>query len=267
MEYVMNDLKPIIAKNIIELRTAAGMTQIELAEKLNYTDKAVSKWERGESVPDVSVLLRIAELFGVTLDYLVHPHERKRTISELATEKVRNRGLITGIGIVLVWLVATALYVSTDIASVPYIYRWLVFVWAVPVSAVVWLMVARSDFSARAGSFIPEISTIMPRIDAMIRGFVTTPLSIFLKLGFPPRKNSSTITDKTFKRGTTIATATEIFPAIHSPQIETQSGTPKITKLLRHIPCTIAPHFALSFSTSETITADSKKAQSITPAA
>ncbi len=136
----MNDLKPIIAKNIIELRTAAGMTQIELAEKLNYTDKAVSKWERGESVPDVSVLLRIAELFDVTLDYLVHHHERKRTVSELASEKIRNRALITGISIVLVWLVATALYVSTDIASVPYIYRWLVFVWAVPASAIVWLI-------------------------------------------------------------------------------------------------------------------------------
>ena len=136
----MNDLKPIIAKNIIELRTAAGMTQIGLAEKLNYTDKAVSKWERGESVPDISVLLKIAELFGVTLDYLVHYHEKTRTVSELATEKSRNRGLITGISIVLVWLVATALYVSTDIASVPYIYRWLVFVWAVPVSAVVWLI-------------------------------------------------------------------------------------------------------------------------------
>lgn len=150
----MNDLKPIIAKNIIELRTAAGMTQIELAEKLNYTDKAVSKWERGESVPDVSVLLRIAELFGVTLDYLVHPHERKRTISELATEKVRNRGLITGIGIVLVWLVATALYVSTDIASVPYIYRWLVFVWAVPVSAVVWLILNSIWFNKKINYII-----------------------------------------------------------------------------------------------------------------
>lgn len=136
----MNDLKPIIAKNITELRSAAGMTQIELAEKLNYTDKAVSKWERGESVPDVSVLLRIAELFDVSLDYLVHEQEKVKPVSELAEEKTRNRGLITGISIVLVWLVATAIYVSTDIASVPYIYRWLVFVWAVPASAVVWLI-------------------------------------------------------------------------------------------------------------------------------
>ena len=136
----MKDLKPIIAKNISELRTAAGMTQIELAEKLNYSDKAVSKWERGESVPDVSVLLSVAELFGVTLDYLVHEHEAVKPLNELRHDKVRNRGLITGIAVVLVWLIATAAFVSTDIASVEFSYRWLSFLWAAPASLIVWLV-------------------------------------------------------------------------------------------------------------------------------
>ncbi len=145
----MNDLKPIIAKNIIDLRVSAGMTQIELAEKLNYTDKAVSKWERGESVPDVAVLLRVADLFDVTLDYLVHEHEAVKPVSELKREKVRNRGLITAISVALVWLVATAVYVSTDIAAVPYGYRWLVFVWSVPVSSVVWLIFNSIWFNKR----------------------------------------------------------------------------------------------------------------------
>ena len=58
----MEDIKPIVAKNIAALRTASGMTQIQLAEKLNYSDKAVSKWERGESLPDVAVLTQIADL-------------------------------------------------------------------------------------------------------------------------------------------------------------------------------------------------------------
>ncbi len=136
----MNDLKPIIAKNISELRTAAGMTQIELAEKLNYSDKAVSKWERGESVPDVSVLLSVSELFGVTLDYLVHEHEAVKLVSELKKDKIRNRGLITGISVVLVWLIATVAFVSTDIASVEFSYRWLAYLWAVPASLIVWLV-------------------------------------------------------------------------------------------------------------------------------
>ena len=53
------------------------LTQIELAEKINYSDKAVSKWERGESIPDVSVLLELSKLFGVSIDFLVTAHENK----------------------------------------------------------------------------------------------------------------------------------------------------------------------------------------------
>ena len=70
----MEELKMIIAGNIGKLRREAGMTQLELAEELNYSDKAVSKWERAESVPDISVLKAIAELFEVTVDYLITDH-------------------------------------------------------------------------------------------------------------------------------------------------------------------------------------------------
>lgn len=66
----MNDVKSIIAKNITELRLLNNLTQMELAEKLNYSDKTISKWERAESSPDISVLVEMAKLFGVTLDYL-----------------------------------------------------------------------------------------------------------------------------------------------------------------------------------------------------
>lgn len=156
---MMNDLKPIIAKNIQDLRISAGMTQIELADKLSYTDKAVSKWERGESVPDVSVLVRISELFGVTLDYLVHEQTETVPVKELGRDKTRNRSLITGISIVLVWLVATFIYVSTDIASVEASYRWLAFVWAVPASSIVWLVFNSIWFNQRINYII--ISLLM----------------------------------------------------------------------------------------------------------
>ncbi len=71
----MTDIKSVIAKNISELRIKNGMTQLELAESLQYSDKAVSKWERGESVPEIATLKAIAELFEVTLDFLVSEHE------------------------------------------------------------------------------------------------------------------------------------------------------------------------------------------------
>ena len=67
----MEDIKQIIAKNIASLRTDSKLTQLELAEKLNYSDKAISKWERGESIPDVITLKAVADLFGVTVDYLL----------------------------------------------------------------------------------------------------------------------------------------------------------------------------------------------------
>ena len=69
----MNDVKTTVAKNITELRLLNNMTQSELGEKLNYSDKTISKWERAESTPDISVLCDIADLFGVTVNYLVTP--------------------------------------------------------------------------------------------------------------------------------------------------------------------------------------------------
>ena len=64
-------LKIQMGNNIAAFRKQSGMTQAELADKLNYSDKAVSKWERGESMPDVLTLVQLAELFGVRMNDLV----------------------------------------------------------------------------------------------------------------------------------------------------------------------------------------------------
>ena len=65
------DIRQNLASNIALHRKALKLTQAELAEKLNYSDKAVSKWERGEAVPELTVLKQIADFFNVTIDYLV----------------------------------------------------------------------------------------------------------------------------------------------------------------------------------------------------
>ena len=67
----MDDLKIIIGKNLSSLRKARKLTQLELAEKLNYSDKAVSKWEQGATTPDIETLKQLCDFYGVTLDYLV----------------------------------------------------------------------------------------------------------------------------------------------------------------------------------------------------
>ncbi len=155
----MKDIKVIVAKNIAELRQSRGMTQLELAEKLNYSDKAISKWERGDSCPDVSVLLEIADIFGVSLDFLVR---EERTSAEIkASKKLKerySRGAITCMAILLVWLVALFIYVVISLV-LELSADWLCFVYAVPISFVVWLVLNSVWFNRRSNYFI--ISALM----------------------------------------------------------------------------------------------------------
>ena len=157
----INELKSIVAKNITELRKQSGFTQIELAEKLNYSDKAVSKWERGESIPDVAGLKNIADLFGVTVDYLISDdhteilQKRKRNNKR----RIKNRAFITGISIVLVWLIATLVFVIIELIAKNAKAHWLSFVYAVPVSVIVWLVFNSMWFNRRRNFFI--ISMLM----------------------------------------------------------------------------------------------------------
>ena len=104
-----SDLKENIAKNLVELRTQAKLTQLQLAEMLNYSDKAVSKWERGEAIPDLRVLIRLSEIYGISLDDIVKGEsvapkvQPKRRISGV-------RAFIVAMAAVLVWFVATLVF-------------------------------------------------------------------------------------------------------------------------------------------------------------
>ena len=66
--------KLIVAKNLANLRKREGLTQAELAEKLDYTDKSISKWEHAETMPDIDILKRLADFYHVSLDYFVEEH-------------------------------------------------------------------------------------------------------------------------------------------------------------------------------------------------
>ncbi len=157
----MEELRSTIAKNISSLRQASGMTQAELAQKLNYSDKAVSKWERAESIPDVSVLRDIAVLFGVTVDYLLtQDHVTALPETSLPQElNTRNHSFITAMSIVLVWLVATFLFVLIELLPYPATTHWMVFIYSVPISLVVWLVFNSIWFNARRNFLI--ISLLM----------------------------------------------------------------------------------------------------------
>ena len=85
----MEELKKIIAKNLVTYRKQAHLTQAELAEKVGYSDKNVSKWERAEGVPDVLVLHQLAELYGVTVNDFFVDHtveQSSQVVDEPAPE-------------------------------------------------------------------------------------------------------------------------------------------------------------------------------------
>ena len=152
----MDDLKQIVAKNITELRKKHGITQAELAEKLNYSDKAVSKWERGESIPDVAVLKNIADIFSVKIDYLVTEEHTDESleIPKISRRHARNHMLIAAMAIVLVWLIATFIFVNIELIA-PYLKKhWMVFVYAVPVTCIVWLVLNSVWFNRKRNFLI-----------------------------------------------------------------------------------------------------------------
>ncbi len=137
------ELKKIVAANLVALRKKSNLTQLDLAEALNYTDKAVSKWERAESLPDVIILKRIADLFGVTVDYLLSDeHPTEHTDAPLPpAHRFRNHVVITGISVVFVWLVATLIFsTGGSILGGDPAHFWLVYLYAAPLSCIVWLV-------------------------------------------------------------------------------------------------------------------------------
>lgn len=155
----MQDLKPVIAKNITALRQENKMTQIELAEKLNYSDKAVSKWERGESVPDVMVLKTIADLFGVTLDYLLEEeHSVKNVEVQTETEKpvsaIRSHTVVTLLSELIVCFIATVVFVVIDFIWPAHPVGFLPFAYAIPVGMIVWLVFNSLWFNTRRNYLI-----------------------------------------------------------------------------------------------------------------
>ena len=124
------DLKQITAKNIAELRRRSQMTQLELGNAIDYSDKAVSKWERGEAVPDAYVLLRLSKLFGVSVDYLLNDHAGQKPPSVKRTNHVS----ISVLAIIAVFTLFAVAYITVLLsAGLSY---WLFFVYAAVVSLV-----------------------------------------------------------------------------------------------------------------------------------
>ena len=127
----MKNLREIIPNNIIKLRKAQGLTQLDLAKRVNYSDKAVSRWEKGEVLPDIETLLSISHVFNVELSYLLEEHDQiKKEVQKTKKSEI----LFQILSCLTVWTVATILFVFVEL-NINIIY-WQIYVWGIPACCV-----------------------------------------------------------------------------------------------------------------------------------
>lgn len=131
----MRDLHTVIAENLTALRKSSGLTQAQIAERLDYSDKAVSRWERGDTMPDINVLYELCDFYGITLDSLVQKgsclDREPVPIKETRTYRIA----LSALDVAVVWLLATVGFVYGKSSQIPQ--AWMAFVWAVPISCLV----------------------------------------------------------------------------------------------------------------------------------
>ena len=179
----MEELRIVIAKNIVRYRTLAGITQFELAEKLNYSDKSVSKWERAQGSPDVLVLKEMADLFGVKVDDLLTPHEENERVVLPSNERSRaKKMLITFMSVGLVWLVATIVYVALELFDVNGI--WRTFIYAIPASFIV-LTVFSALWANKAWQGVSISLLIWTTLASIYLTFIGSKAWLFFFVGIP----------------------------------------------------------------------------------
>lgn len=167
----MNSVKETLPQNLTLLRQELKMTQSEVAEKLNYTDKSVSKWERGEAMPPIDVLKDLADLYGVSLDYLVSGEKDDSYDKKYNSKKNdKNKIIITLLAVSLVWIIATVLFTYGIIIAERVF--WILFVFAVPFTTIV-LLVFNCIWGKRKLTFIILSVLIWSSLAALFLTFLT----------------------------------------------------------------------------------------------
>lgn len=134
----------IVAENLVYYRKAMGLTQLEIAEKFNYSDKSISKWERAEGLPDALVLKALADFYGIRIDDFFRAEKRRLIMS-----KKSKHWFIVGLSEVLLWLVFGLAFVILSLALPKVFHWWLIFIYAATSSfvlAVVWAGIYHKKF-------------------------------------------------------------------------------------------------------------------------
>lgn len=120
-----------LKENLIRLRREKKLTQAEVGEKLNYSDKTISKWERGDGVPDLSALMELAALYGVSLDQLVGTPAPKK---EKGIFNAATRTVVLLTITCIVWISAIVVFMLLLLLLPEFSGNYLSFVFALPIT-------------------------------------------------------------------------------------------------------------------------------------
>ncbi len=195
----MKDIKPTIAKNLSFFRKQSGLTQAELAEKLNYSDKAVSRWEHGDTLPDINVLYQLCDFYGIDMNTLI---SEEADVPPPEPKELRNsmrfRVCIYGLAVSFVWILAMIVFTYSGIINNGN-YYWLAFIWALPATCIA-LILASYGMKVRVFRLVINSVFIWTLLTAVFLSFVVMgyplwpvylmgiPLQIICVMGFLIRK-------------------------------------------------------------------------------
>ncbi len=122
----------ILSDNLVRLRKSRKLTQVEFAEIIKYSDKSVSKWETGMSIPSLETLVEIADFYGMTIDDLIRKPVDSEKVILVEKYKKTNKLTITLLSMVAVWLISTVIFVALIFMHDKN--AWISFIWALPVT-------------------------------------------------------------------------------------------------------------------------------------
>lgn len=177
----MKSIKQIIPENLIALRKKSGLTQGEMAQKLNYSDNTISRWERGDVVPSIENLEEIAHLYGVTVESLIKENIEKDINAN--SKNIRLKKLATVLmSATSIWLAAIIafFYGATFLDK----FFWIIFVWAVPATCLLLIAFYRY-YNSRVYLFVVLSVLVWSTLSSFYLQFLSYNFYLIFLIGVP----------------------------------------------------------------------------------
>jgi len=178
----MKNLREIIPKNLIYLRKQHKMTQLELAKKLNYSDKAISRWEKGEVLPDVEVLQNICNIYNISIEE-IFKEDFEESFTKIKDSQLANKIIVAIFLMCVVW---TAITISFVYLKIVYHHAfWQAFVWGVPITCLIGHIFNQLYFKNKKITFILHTIFIWSLLTSVYVQFLSYNLWLIFLIGIP----------------------------------------------------------------------------------